>query len=82
MWVLVPQLHLTMRTGWAYRDYPDFDETPSRNAHIVRTGVELRKYFGAGFSAAAVAQYDRFVSRNDRFDTDRFLVGGTATWEY
>jgi tetratricopeptide (TPR) repeat protein len=80
--VVVPTVHLKLRSGYAYRDYPDFTETPSRNTHIIRTGAELRKYFDYGISAAIYTQYDRFASRNDQFDRSRFLSGAVMTWEY
>jgi len=80
--VLVPTVHLKLRSGYAFRDYPDFDETPSRNTNIIRTGIELRKYFDAGLSAAIYSQYDRFASRNDQFDRSRYLSGAVVTWEY
>lgn len=80
--VIVPQLHLTAKGGWAYRDYYDFTQTPSRDTQVWRTGVELRKYFDDGLSAALVSQYDAFQTRNDDFRSDRFLTGGVLTWEY
>ncbi len=80
--VIVPKLHLTTRTGWAFRDYYDFTQSPNRDTHIWRTGAELRKYFDDGISAALVSQYDSFDSNNRNFRSDRFLVGGVATWEY
>ena len=80
--VIVPKLHLTARGGWAYRDYYDFTQSPSRNTHIFRAGAELRKYFDHGMSAALVSQYDDFHTKNRNFRTDRFLAGGQLTWEY
>jgi hypothetical protein len=80
--VIVPQLHLTARGGWAYRDYYDFTQTPSRDTQVWRTGAELRKYFDHGLSAAVVGQYDLFHTRNENFQSDRFLTGGVVTWEY
>jgi hypothetical protein len=82
VWVLRPKLNLTVRGGWAHREYYDYTFTPSRNTNIWRLGGELRKYFDMGFSAALVAQYDRFESKNAQFNTDRFLTGGVATWEF
>lgn len=80
--VLPRRVHLTLRGGFTYRDYYDFEFQPSRNTRIWRAGTELRKYFPRGFSAALVAQYDRFDSDNDQFTTERFLAGGVASWEY
>ncbi len=82
MIVIVPQLHLTARGGWAYRDYYDFTLTPSRNTNVFRVGAELRKYFDHGLSAAIVSQYDDFHSKNLNFRSNRFLAGGQLSWEY
>ena len=80
--VIVPKLHLTTRAGWAYRDYDDFTQSPSRNTNILRGGAELRKYFEGGLSAALVTQYDAFLTKNRDFRSDRFLAGGQLSWEY
>lgn len=82
VFVVMPKVHLTTKGGWAYRDYYDFTDTPSRNTHIFRTGAELRKYFDNGLSLAAVTQYNTFVTRNHNFRSDRFLIGLVGTWEY
>lgn len=82
VYVVMPKLHLTTKGGWAYRDYYDFTDTPSRNTHIFRTGAELRKYFENGLSLAAVTQYNTFVTKNHNFRSDRFLIGMVGTWEY
>lgn len=80
--VFPKRVHLTLRGGFTYRDYYDFQLEPSRNTRIWRAGTELRKYFAHGLSIALVAQYDRFDSDNDQFTTERFLSGGVASWEY
>ncbi len=82
MIVIVPQLHLTARGGWAYRDYDDFTLAPSRNTNVFRVGAELRKYFDHGLSAAIVSQYDDFHTKNLNFRSNRFLAGGQLSWEY
>lgn len=82
IFVLRDGLTLTLRGGWAYRDYLDFSFTPSRNTNIWRTGGELRQRLKKGFSIALVSQYDRFDSENEQYDSDRFLTGGLLTWEY
>lgn len=79
---LRPTLQLMLRGGWAYRDYFDFTQTPSRNTNVLRAAVELRRFFAHGFSAALFAGYDRFLSDNDRYDTDRYQSGGVLTWEF
>ncbi|QDT52809.1 Tetratricopeptide repeat protein [Caulifigura coniformis] len=80
--VLTPGLNLKLRGGYAYRNYPDFPESPSRNTHVLRAGAELRKYFDDGLSAALYSNYDRFASRNDHFDSERFINGAMMSWEY
>lgn len=82
VFVLLPSLHLTLRSGYAYRDYPDFTETPSRNTHIFRNGAELRKYCNHGLSVALYTNFDKFASRNEQFDARRFLSGAVMSWEY
>lgn len=69
------------RAGWGYRDYPDFVSGPARNEHIITAGGELRRLIGRGVSAAAVASYDRFLSDNTRFDTERLLLGFLLIYE-
>ena len=80
--VLVPRLHLTLKGGYAYRDYYAAQVTPSRNTNILRASAELRRYLDYGFSAAIFVGYDRFLSRNDQYNTDRFQTGGIITWEF
>jgi hypothetical protein len=69
------------RAGWGFRDYPDFVSGPARNEHIITAGGELRRLIGRGVSAAAVASYDRFISDNTRFDTERVLIGLLLMYE-
>jgi tetratricopeptide (TPR) repeat protein len=69
------------RAGWGFRDYPDFVSGPARNEHIITAGAELRRLIGRGVSAAAVASYDRFISDNTRFDTERVLFGLLLIYE-
>jgi len=80
--VITPGLNLKLRGGYAHRNYPDFPETPSRNTNVFRAGAELRKYFDHGLSAALYSNYDRFASRNARFDSERFINGALMSWEY
>ncbi len=80
--LVAPKLMLTLKGGWAYRDYFDFTLDPSRDTNILRGSAELRKYFSYGLSAALFAGYDRFLSENDQYDTDRFQSGAVLTWEY
>jgi tetratricopeptide (TPR) repeat protein len=69
------------RCGWGFRDYPDFVSGPARNEHIITAGGELRRVLRRGVSAAAVAAYDRFISDNERFDTERVLFGVLLIYE-
>jgi len=82
VFVLLPQLHLTLKGGWSYRDYYDALVTPSRDTHVLRGSGEVRRYFANGVSAACFIGYDRFLSDNSRFDTDRLQSGGVLTWEF
>jgi len=82
IFVLAPRLNLKVRGGYAYRNYPDFPENPSRNTHVFRAGAELRKYFTDDLSAALYSNYDRFASKNERFDSERFINGAMMSWEY
>ncbi|MBL8848741.1 MAG: tetratricopeptide repeat protein [Planctomycetaceae bacterium] len=82
VFALTSTLNLKVRSGYAYRDYMDFQGSPSRNSHIIRTGVELRRLFDHGISVAAFSHYDRFASRNSQYDRTRFLSGVVTTWEY
>jgi hypothetical protein len=82
VFLLVEDVRLTLRGGWAYRDYFDYTLIPSRNTNIFRLSGELRRYFDYGFSAALVASYDRFDSESPLYTTDRFLAGGVVSWEF
>jgi tetratricopeptide (TPR) repeat protein len=82
VFALTPTLNLKLRGGYAYREYPDFQGSPSRNTHIFRAGVELRKFFDYGISMAAFSHYDHFASKNSQYDRTRFLSGVVTTWEY
>lgn len=74
-------VELECRGGWGFRDYPDFVSGPARNEHILTAGGELRRELGKGFSVAVVAGYDRFISDNVRFDTERVLAGVLLVFE-
>ena len=75
-------LWLKLQLGWGYRDYPDFDLSPSRNENIYRTGVELRRQFTERCSLAFVFNYDRFDSKNPLFAAERFVGGVVTRYEY
>lgn len=80
--LIAPKWMVTLKGGWSYRDYFDFTLNPSRDTNILRGSAELRRYFKYGLSAAVFAGYDRFLSDNPQYDTDRFQTGGVLTWEY
>ena len=67
------ELNLTGSVG--YRQYPDFEFTPSRDELTWRGGVELRKYFTDHVSGALVFNYDKFDSKNPFFASERFISG-------
>jgi hypothetical protein len=73
---------LRLQGGWGYRDYPDFEFTPSRNEIVWRAGAELRKRVREDFSVAIVFNYDRFAAKNPLFDAERFVTGVVTTFEY
>ena len=74
---------LTLKTegGWGYRDYGDFTGTPSRNENIWRAGTRLTKKLNDHWSIAGTFNYDRFDSKNEQFNSDRFLTGIVAIFE-
>jgi hypothetical protein len=82
LFLLTDTVHLKLRAGYAYRNYPDFPENPSRNTHVIRANAELRKYFDHGLSAALYSNFDRFASENERFDSERWISGAMMSWEY
>ncbi len=79
---LAAGVELTLQGGWGYRDYPDFEFTPSRNEHIWRAGAELRKFFNKHVSVAIVCNYDRFDSKNPLFDSQRDVTGVVLDYYY
>jgi tetratricopeptide (TPR) repeat protein len=72
---------LVLQFGWGYRDYPDFEFEPERNEHIWRGGVEVRKALDEHWWLAGTLRYDRFASKNDEFDADRYTTGALLTFE-
>jgi hypothetical protein len=78
---LVWGCELRLDGGWGYRDYCDFAFSPSRNEHVWSAGVELRRPIAALWSVSGAFHYDRFASRNDEFDAERYTAGIFATWE-
>ncbi len=82
IFAVTPTLHLKVRGGYAYRNYFDFPGNPSRNTNVLRGNLELRKYFDNGLSAAIYSNYDKFASRNENYDSERFINGAMMSWEY
>ncbi len=67
--------------GWGYRDFPDFEFTPSRNENIWHAGIELRRPLSQRWSITGSFEYDRFASRSELFDADRYVAGAYLTYE-
>ena len=78
---LTDTLTLKVEGGWGYRDYSDFTASPSRNENIWRAGTRLTKQLNDHWSIAGVFNYDRFDSKNEQFNSDRFLAGLVAIFE-
>jgi hypothetical protein len=79
---LTHRIDLKLRGGWGYRDYPDFQFTPSRNENIWRAGAEVEKSFTDRFSVAAVFNFVRFDSGNPLFTAEQYLAGVVTRWKY
>jgi len=72
---LCERLMLLLQAGWGYRDYFDFEFTPSRNEHIWTTRAELRRQLSDDCAVSAVFNFDRFDSENPLFEAERSLSG-------
>ncbi len=72
---LAAGLELSVTGSVGYRQYPDFEFTPSRNEIIWRGGAELRKRFTDHISGAFVFNYDKFDSQNPLFASQRYVSG-------
>lgn len=72
---------LLVQLGWGYRDYFDFEFSPSRNEHIWQAGLELRRRINEHLVIAGVVNYDRFDSENVLFEAERFISGIVLTIE-
>lgn len=79
---LTNRFELKLRGGWGYRDYPDFQFTPSRNENIWRAGAELEKSFTDRLAVAAVFNFVRFDSKNPLFTAEQFLAGVVTRWKF
>jgi hypothetical protein len=66
--------------GWGYRDFPDFEFSPSRNENIWHAGIDLERSISESWSITGTFEYDRFASRNELFDADRFVAGAYLTY--
>lgn len=73
---------LAVQLGGGYRQYPDFSGSPSRNEHLYRARIELRKALSDRCDIVAMASYDRFACENDAYDTSRFLSGIVTILRY
>jgi len=72
---LAAGLELSVTGSVGYRQYPNFEFTPSSNEIIWRGGAELRKYFTDPISGALVFNYDNFYSQNPLFASARYVSG-------
>ena len=79
---LTQTVSLILELGWGYRDYFDFEFTPSRNENIWRGSLELEKQLNDSLTAAVVFNYDRFDSENVLFEADRFVTGVVLRYEF
>lgn len=79
---LAAGLELSVTGSVGYRQYPDFEFTPSRDEIIWRGGAELRKYFTDHISGALVFNYDNFGSHNPLFASERYLSGIVVDYTY
>ena len=79
---IVPTIELTARAGWGYRNYFDYEFTPSRNENLWNAGLEARKYFSSHLSTALVFNYNKFDSQNPLFAAQRYITGVVLEWEY
>lgn len=79
---LAAGLELSVTASVGYRQYPDFEFTPSRDEIIWRGGAELRKHFTDHISGALVFNYDNFDSRNPLFASERFVSGIVFDYMY
>jgi hypothetical protein len=66
--------------GWGYRDFPDFEFSPSRNENIWHFGIDLERPLSERWSITGSLEYDRFASRNELFDADRYVAGAYLTY--
>jgi hypothetical protein len=79
---LCDRLMLLLQAGWGYRDYFDFEFTPSRNEHVWNARAELRRQLTELVTLSAVFNYDRFDSENPLFEAERYLSGLLLTYQF
>lgn len=79
---LAERWSLWLHGGWGFRDYFDFEFSPSRNEHVWQAGAEVRRRISDRLTAAVVFHFDRFDSRNRLFDAERVVSGLELTFEY
>jgi hypothetical protein len=80
--LLAPGWDLSLQGGWGYRDYPDYQFTPSRNESIWRAGCELRYWFTNQFYTTGQLHFTRFDSESPLFQAERLLTGLLATYQF
>lgn len=79
---LAAGLELSVTASVGYRQYPDFEFTPSRDEIIWRGGAELRKSFTDHISGSLVFNYDNFDSQNPLFASERYVSGIVVDYTY
>ena len=79
---LAAGLELSVTGSVGYRQYPNFEFTPSRDEIIWRGGAELRKRFTDHISGAFVFNYDKFGSQNPLFASERYVSGIVVDYTY
>jgi predicted TPR repeat methyltransferase len=82
VFLLAPAWQLSLEGGWGYRDYPDYQFTPSRNESIWRAGTELRYQITKNFFASGQFHFTRFDSESPLFQAQRYLTGLLATYRF
>lgn len=78
--ILYDNLWTVLQFGVGYRDYPDFEFSPSRNETVWRAGMELNYELSLQSTATAFATIDQFESDNILFDSHRYLLGIKYTY--
>ncbi len=79
---ITQQVHGIIEAGGGYRDYYRSQLVPARDETIWRASTRLRYTWSQRLSFAGVFSYDRFASKNELFDAQRYLAGLITTWVF